>query len=144
MALKIHQYNQRPKWRRSMTVYMYRSNAPSSGDHQMFIAMNRFRVIKGSEVAFEHVWLSRDSHLDKVPGFVEFHLLKGPEADDHTLYASHTVWANRAAFEAWTRSESFRAAHHRAGDNKPLYLGHPQFEGFEVRQTMEHGKAEVA
>jgi heme-degrading monooxygenase HmoA len=47
----------------------------------MFIAMNRFKVIKGSEAAFESVWLSRDSHLDKVPGFVEFHLLKGPEND---------------------------------------------------------------
>ena len=54
----------------------------------MFIAMNRFRVAKGSEAAFEQVWLSRDSHLDKVPGFVEFHLLKGPEAEDHPLYAS--------------------------------------------------------
>ena len=71
----------------------------------MFIAMNRFRVAKGSEAAFEHVWMSRDSHLDKVPGFVEFHLLKGPEAEDHTLYASHTVWENRAVFEAWTKSE---------------------------------------
>jgi heme-degrading monooxygenase HmoA len=80
---------------------------------------------------FEHVWLSRDSHLDKVPGFVEFHLLKGPEAEDHTLYASHTVWENRAVFEAWTKSEAFRAAHNRAGENKPLYLDHPQFEGFE-------------
>jgi hypothetical protein len=27
-------------------------------------------------------------------------LLKGPEAEDHTLYASHTLWVNRAAFEA--------------------------------------------
>jgi heme-degrading monooxygenase HmoA len=33
----------------------------------MFIAMNRFRVAKGSEAAFEHVWMSRDSHLEKVP-----------------------------------------------------------------------------
>jgi heme-degrading monooxygenase HmoA len=109
----------------------------------MFIAMNRFRVAKGSEGAFEQVWLSRDSHLDKVPGFVEFHLLKGPEAEDHTLYASHTVWENRANFEAWTKSEAFRAAHSRAGDNKPLYLDHPQFEGFEVRQTVGRGKAGV-
>jgi hypothetical protein len=44
----------------------------------MFIAMNRFRVAKGSKAAFEQVWLSRDSHLEKVPGFVEFHLLNGP------------------------------------------------------------------
>jgi hypothetical protein len=32
-------------------------------------------------------------------------------AEDHTLYASHTVWESRAAFEAWTKSEAFRAAH---------------------------------
>src|SRR6516162_1698458 len=63
----------------------------------MFIAMNRFRVKKGSEQAFEKVWLSRDSQLNKVPGFVEFHLLKGPEHEDFTLYASHTIWRNRSA-----------------------------------------------
>jgi len=102
----------------------------------MFIAMNRFQVNKGSEEAFEQVWATRDTHLQKVPGFVEFHLLKGPATDEHTLYASHTVWQSRATFEAWTKSEEFRAAHARAGENKPLYLGHPQFEGFEVRQTL--------
>jgi heme-degrading monooxygenase HmoA len=109
----------------------------------MFIAMNRFRIARESESAFEQVWLSRDSHLDKVPGFVEFHLLKGPQAEDHTLYASHTVWQDRAAFEAWTRSEAFRAAHQGAGGNKPLYLGPPQFEGFEAVQTVAGGKAQV-
>jgi heme-degrading monooxygenase HmoA len=110
----------------------------------MFIAMNRFRVAKGSETAFEQVWLTRDTHLDKVPGFVEFHLLRGPEAEDHTLFASHTIWESRAAFEAWTKSDAFRAAHRSAGDNKPLYLGQPQFEGFEVRQTVDKRKAAVA
>jgi heme-degrading monooxygenase HmoA len=105
----------------------------------MFIAMNRFKVAKGSEEAFETVWLNRDSQLNTVPGFVEFHLLKGPEAEDHTLYASHTVWQSHAAFEGWTKSEQFRAAHARAGNNtgnKPLYLEHPKFEGFEVKQTI--------
>ena len=110
----------------------------------MFIAMNRFRVKRGSEQDFEHVWTSRDTHLQKVPGFVEFHLLKGPEHEDHTLYASHTVWQSKAAFEAWTRSEEFRAAHSRAGDNKPLYLEHPQFEGFAVRQTVKRAGAAAA
>jgi heme-degrading monooxygenase HmoA len=68
-------------------------------------------------------------------GFVEFHLLKGPELEDHTLYASHTVWQSKAAFEAWTKSEEFRVAHARAGNassSAPMYLGHPKFEGFEV------------
>lgn len=98
----------------------------------MFIAMNRFSVRKGSEAEFEAVWRERDSHLAEVSGFVEFHLLKGPEREDHVLYASHTIWRSREAFEAWTRSEAFRLAHRDAGGNKPLYLGHPAFEGFEV------------
>jgi heme-degrading monooxygenase HmoA len=102
----------------------------------MFIAMNRFQVIRGEEQAFENVWLSRDTYLDGVPGFVEFHLLRGPAEEDHTLFSSHTVWRSREDFEAWTRSENFRQAHRGAGDNKPLYLGHPRFEGFEVIQTV--------
>lgn len=102
----------------------------------MFIAMNRFKVAKGEEARFEAVWLARDTHLDTVPGFIEFHLLRGPERDDHTLYASHTIWADRAAFAAWTQSEQFRRAHAGAGDHRALYLGPPDFEGFEVLQTV--------
>ncbi len=97
-----------------------------------YIAMNRFRVAKGQEDAFETVWRTRDRHLDQVPGFMEFHLLKGPAEDDHTLFASHTIWRSQEDFIAWTKSEHFRAAHKNAGDNKGLYLGHPQFEGFDV------------
>ena len=68
--------------------------------------------------------------MNKVPGFQEFRLLKGPENEDHTLYASHTIWATQDAFLDWTKSEAFRAAHKNAGDNRGLYLGHPEFEGF--------------
>ena len=103
----------------------------------MFIAMNRFQVKPGSEAAFETVWRTRESYLGSMAGFVEFHLLKGPVLEDHTLYSSHIVWVDKAAFEAWTRSEEFRRAHARA-DNKTgeiLYLGHPKFEGFEVIMT---------
>jgi heme-degrading monooxygenase HmoA len=102
----------------------------------MFIAMNRFKVLPGQETAFEAVWLGRDTHLDRVPGFICFHLLRGPANEDHTLFSSHTVWRSREDFEAWTRSEAFRAAHRDAGGNKPLYLGHPNFEGFEVIQEV--------
>jgi len=103
----------------------------------MFIAMNRFQVIRGEEKGFEDVWLSRDTYLDDVPGFIEFHLLRGGTQDNHTLFSSHTVWRSRADFEAWTHSEAFREAHRNAGDNKPLYLGHPRFEGFDVIQTVK-------
>lgn len=97
----------------------------------MFIAMNRFKVTPGKEEAFEAVWRGRDSRLGEMAGFRSFHLLRGPKAEDHTLYSSHTVWESREAFEAWTRSEQFRESHRNAGQNKGLYLGHPTFEGFE-------------
>src|SRR6202171_3992524 len=103
-----------------LTRRRYVCSPSGQGDLSMFIAMNRFRVAKGSEAAFEQVWLSRDSHLDKVPGFVEFHLLRGPEAEDHTLYASHTIWESRTVFEAWTKSEAFRGAHSRGRAHKTL------------------------
>lgn len=99
----------------------------------MFIAMNRFKVAKGKEAEFETVWRSRESYLHELDGFIEFSLLKGPEREDHTLYSSHTTWAQEDHFTAWTKSEQFRKAHARAGNDRPLnILGHPEFEGFEV------------
>ncbi len=98
----------------------------------MFIAMNRFRIAPGFEDAFEDIWRNRKSYLDEVPGFREFHLLRGPKLEDHTLFASHSVWDNRKVFEAWTDSESFRKAHAQAKSPEGMHLGHPNFEGFEV------------
>lgn len=98
----------------------------------MFIAMNRFRITLGREAVFEELWRKRESHLDEVPGFQDFHLLRGPSDEEATLFASHTVWASRADFEAWTESESFRKAHAQARAPAGTYLGHPRFEGFEV------------
>lgn len=101
----------------------------------MYIAMNRFRIKKGSEADFEAIWAERETHLDEVPGFKAFHLLRGPQVEDHTLFASHTVWEDEDSFIAWTKSEAFRKAHANAGANaggarKDIYLGPPQFEGF--------------
>lgn len=98
----------------------------------MYIAMNRFKVARGSEDEFETIWSSRDRRLGEVPGFMQFKLLKGPEKEDHTLFASHTVWKSYDNFVAWTKSQNFRDAHANAGSTKTTYLGHPQFEGFEV------------
>lgn len=98
----------------------------------MFIAMNRFKIAPGFEADFEKVWRERESYLDEVPGFRSFALLKGPQGEDHSLYASHSVWASRAAFEAWTESENFRKAHAQRSAPKGTYLGHPQLELFEA------------
>ena len=97
----------------------------------MFIAMNRFKIKPGMEQDFIDIWKQRDSYLDEVPGFVSFNLLQGPSSDDHTLFASHTVWESERAFEGWTKSEAFRKAHAHAGEKtKDVYLGPPQLEFF--------------
>lgn len=103
----------------------------------MYIAMNRFRIVRGQEAEFERIWKERDSHLAEVPGFVEFHLLRGPAEEDHTVYLSHSIWESAEAFAAWTRSEAFRKAHANAGKTREgIYLGPPRFEGFEAVQIM--------
>ncbi|GLK66579.1 antibiotic biosynthesis monooxygenase family protein [Hansschlegelia plantiphila] len=107
----------------------------------MFVAMNRFKVFAAEAEAFETVWRERDRHLEEVPGFVEFHLLKGPADADTVLYASHTIWRSREDFEGWTRSEAFRKAHGGAGSSKPMFAGHPQFEGFEAVLIEKNQKA---
>ena len=97
----------------------------------MYLAMNRFQIAKGFEEGFEKIWRERDTYLSEVPGFKTFALLKGPEADDHVLYASHTVWESKQDFENWTQSEHFRKAHAQASAPKGTYLGHPNLETFD-------------
>ncbi|KQZ98488.1 antibiotic biosynthesis monooxygenase [Mesorhizobium sp. Root157] len=98
----------------------------------MYIAMNRFKVVRGKEEEFENVWKNRNSTLKEMQGFQQFHLLRSAfnEEENYTLFASHTVWASEADFVAWTKSENFRASHKNAGTSKLTTFGHPQFEGF--------------
>ena len=100
----------------------------------MYLAMNRFTVTTDNADAFEALWLGRDSHLKEMDGFVEFHMLKGPEVDGKVVYASHTVWASEDAFRGWTKSDAFRAAHKGAKDSAKLHEGTPTFEGFTAIQ----------
>ncbi len=94
--------------------------------------MNRFKIKLGSEDEFVNIWKDRDTYLDEVPGFKSFHLLRGASNDEYTLFASHSIWESSDAFEAWTKSEAFRKAHANAGIKKEIYLGPPQFEGYDA------------
>lgn len=110
-----------------------------------FIAMNRFKVTKDNAAVFENIWASRESYLDEMPGFVSFHLLKGLEHEDHILYSSHTVWATKDDFVNWTKSDAFRKAHANAGNSTArVFIGHPQFEGFEAVQSQYSSKRSAA
>lgn len=98
----------------------------------MFIAMNHFRVAPDRCGEFEQAWRERETYLAAVPGFEQFHLLKGPEEDGGRLYASHTVWRDEQAFQAWTESEAFRKAHGQARSTAGTLLGPPRFVGWQV------------
>lgn len=98
----------------------------------MYVAMNRFRIALGREQDFIDIWKNRDTFLSEVPGFREFHLLQGSTTEEYTLFASHSIWESAEAFGNWTKSEAFRKAHAGAGSAKDIYLGPPQFEGFEA------------
>lgn len=120
-------------WQRATDAPLFPT--PNTRTDPMFIAMNRFTVPLENAAAFEALWLGRNSQLHELEGFVEFHMLKGPEEDGQRLYASHTVWESEAHFQGWTRSAQFRAAHVKAGDARKLHTGAPKFEGF---TTIQH------
>ena len=57
----------------------------------MFLAMNRFKIVKGKEDKFEQIWKERDTHLKGVKGFFKFNLMKGSSEEDF-LFTHLTVF----------------------------------------------------
>jgi heme-degrading monooxygenase HmoA len=100
-----------------------------------FIAMNQFTVDPERAADFEEVWRKRETFLHEVPGFVRFALLRG---DEPGIYVSHSTWASREAFEAWTRSEAFRKGHAQARTPEGILRGHPKLMTFEA--VLEQGR----
>jgi len=92
----------------------------------VFAAMNRFRVYPDREGDFERIWKERQSFLKEVPGFVQFALLRGDDAGD---YISHSTWADRDSFLAWTRSEAFVRGHAQ-GSLQGILASTPQLSLF--------------
>lgn len=103
----------------------------------MYLAMNRFTVLLENAAEFEDLWLTRESRLKDMEGFVSFHMLKGAEEEGRILYASHTVWQTEDHFRAWTGSAAFRDSHARAGQSRKLHEGAPRFEGFRAIQKID-------
>jgi heme-degrading monooxygenase HmoA len=78
----------------------------------MYVVMNRFQIVAGREADFENSWKMRESFLQNFEGFRSFALLRNQAAGDGTVeYISHTIWANREAFEKWRQSQEFNRAH---------------------------------
>ena len=97
-----------------------------------YIAMNNFQVATDQAEQFEVRWQRRRSYLQGVPGFQHFQLLRGDVHDGQVHYVSHSTWASKAAFDAWTESESFVQAHRGEPLPRGMVLGPPRLECFEV------------
>ena len=97
----------------------------------MFVTMNRFTIHPEHWEAFEERFRQRAGLIDKEPGFIRNSVLRPIEGhgEQHIVM---TLWESRAAFEAWTHSDSFRAAHARAGQTpKEWFTAPTRLELFE-------------
>lgn len=97
-----------------------------------YIAMNNFQVAADQATQFEARWERRRSYLQDTPGFMNFQLLRGEVRDGQVHYVSHSTWASKAAFDAWTQSDSFVQAHRGEPLPRGMVLGPPQLECFDV------------
>ncbi len=106
-------------------------DVPANGvdplDADVFVAMNRFKVLEGKEEAFEKRWAERESKLEGMDGFLTFLLLRRDalKAEDGFNYSTLTVWRNRDAFDAWRASSANAKAHAKSEDAEPMFDGAP-------------------
>jgi len=74
----------------------------------MIVVMNRITVAEGREEEFEQTFLNRDRAVDQMTGFIDLQVLRSSEG---RTYIVMTRWNSREAFDTWTSSEAFLAAH---------------------------------
>lgn len=98
----------------------------------MYIAMNQFSIADARHREFEEIWKKRERFLQEMKGFKSFKLLKGDAKDSQRVYISHSTWATKEDFIAWTESEQFRKAHQNARTPEGIIQGPPRFAGYEV------------
>ena len=96
-------------------------------DTDVYVAMNRFKVLPGKEEAFEQRWAERESKLEGMDGFLTFLLLRRDalKAEDGYNYSTLTVWRSKEDFQAWRESSANSAAHSKAERRSPCSTGRP-------------------
>jgi len=98
----------------------------------MFVTMNRFTIDPAHWDDFENRFKQRAGLVDGEPGFIRNAVLR-PQQDTSDQHIVMTLWESRQAFEAWTKSESFRQAHAKAGQTpKQWFIGPTKLEMFDA------------
>lgn len=97
----------------------------------MIVVMNVVSAAEGREAEFEQAFLTRESNLSEVDGFLGFELLRR-EGQNEYLVSSR--WESREAFHAWLRSDAFKKAHSGDGSRGDLSHGN-EIRTYDVLQT---------
>ena len=103
----------------------------------MYLVMSRLRVISGKEYEFETAWKNREQETHGVKGFKKFNLFKGKVNKEYSLYIFHSEWNSEDDFINWTKSDSFKFAHKNPTPQRNLYLGPPDFDGYQGSPEFE-------
>ena len=62
-------------------------------DKSIFTALNSMQILRNNQSVS-----AQNLSNTNVPGFKKFNLVKGDVKDDHTLYASHSLWESKKDF----------------------------------------------
>jgi len=92
-----------------------------------FVSMNCVTPDPAQAEAFEQAFLSRERHLDTVPGFIRFQLMRPLRNQEYLVV---TEWESEQAFKDWLGSEQFRKAH--SGDGQRNFGGTSDLRTYEV------------
>ncbi|MGC8529832.1 MAG: antibiotic biosynthesis monooxygenase family protein [Leptospirillia bacterium] len=95
----------------------------------MVVVANRIRVAPGYEKDFEERFRNRKGKIDGFPGFIRNLILRPVDSE---YYSVMTFWESVEAFEAWTRSDSFREAHSGERPPREMFAGPNVLEIHEV------------
>jgi len=105
----------------------------------MYVVSNRVPVVPEWQAEFEERFRHRAGQVEQQPGFVRMEVMR-PQSDG-TPYVVQTVWQDRAAFEAWVKSDDFKAAHANPLP-RDAFDGEGRLEAFEVIITARAGDRE--
>jgi len=76
-----------------------------------FVAVNYINCTEDFRPRFEALFATRAHAIDKMPGFINMHVLKPVKDGDEYLIVSY--WETEEAFKGWTKSEAFIQGHKR-------------------------------
>ncbi|XZF14206.1 antibiotic biosynthesis monooxygenase family protein [Chitinophagaceae bacterium MMS25-I14] len=76
-----------------------------------FVAVNYISCNSEYKERFETLFATRAKAIDRMPGFIDMHVLKPSKEEDPYLIVSY--WDNEDAFKTWTKSPEFLEGHKR-------------------------------